>query len=268
MTDLPAGWAWANIDDVQAAEARAITDGPFGSNLTSAHYTPIGARVIRLQNIGEGSFIDEKAYISIEYFDKLRNHEARGGDVLLASLGSDLPKACVMPHLEVPAIVKADCIRLRPHAGIDARWLVYAMSAPQSHGFAAAIIRGIGRPRLGLHGLRRIPIPIPPQEEQRRLCDLLDGYLSRVDSATQTLISITRDPIGMGERLQGRSRLLRLSLLQEAFAGRMMPQDPRDEPAPVLLERIQIEQERVPKIRRTRRPASGRSVQTELRVES
>lgn len=187
MNALPRGWAWATIDDLQAPEARAITDGPFGSNLTSAHYTASGARVVRLQNIGDGTFIDEKAYISLPHFASLKAHEAVENDVLLASLGTNLPRACLMPKLDVPAIVKADCIRLRPHLSIDPRWIVHALSAPQSRSAAAAIIRGVGRPRLGLHGLRRIPLPIPPLAEQLRIVAALEAHLSRLDAGRQAM---------------------------------------------------------------------------------
>ncbi len=48
----------ATIEELAAAEQRAITDGPFGSNLKSSHYVESGPRVIRLQNIGFGEFFD------------------------------------------------------------------------------------------------------------------------------------------------------------------------------------------------------------------
>jgi hypothetical protein len=63
MSDLPTGWTWATLEELLAVEDRAITDGPFGSKLASRHYTMSGARVIRLQNIGDCIFNDERAYI-------------------------------------------------------------------------------------------------------------------------------------------------------------------------------------------------------------
>ncbi|MGH3903860.1 MAG: hypothetical protein ACRDTE_06690, partial [Pseudonocardiaceae bacterium] len=113
MNGLPPGWQIATIDELKASESRAITDGPFGSNLTSAHYTADGARVVRLQNIGDGVFNDARAYISMQHFEGLRNHEVAAGDLLIASLGEELPRACIAPASLSPAIVKADCIRVR-----------------------------------------------------------------------------------------------------------------------------------------------------------
>lgn len=86
---------------------------PFGSNLKSEHYTKSGARVIRLQNIGDGNFRDERSYIGMERFEALRAHEVREGDLVVASLGAHLRVRALVPKLGVPAIVKADCIRIR-----------------------------------------------------------------------------------------------------------------------------------------------------------
>ena len=57
-------WPVVTLDELKAAEPRAITDGPFGSNLARRHYTRFGAPVVRLQNIGDGHFIDQKPHIS------------------------------------------------------------------------------------------------------------------------------------------------------------------------------------------------------------
>lgn len=113
MTDIPSDWRWVTLNDIQADEPRAITDGPFGSNLTSSHYTSSGPRVVRLQNIGDGEFVDAYAHISREHFNVLRLHEVLPGDLLVASLSESPPRACIAPSWLGPAIVKADCIRVR-----------------------------------------------------------------------------------------------------------------------------------------------------------
>src|SRR5207248_1486440 len=146
------------------------------------HYTMSGARVIRLQNIGDCKFNDERAYISLDYFEELRAHEVRAGDIVAASLGEELPRVCIIPELGEPAIVKADCIRVRIHPEVDTKWVLYALTAPQTRQYAASRIRGIGRPRLGLGEMRRLPIPLPPLTEQRRIVATLEDNLSRLDA--------------------------------------------------------------------------------------
>ncbi|MFF8763474.1 restriction endonuclease subunit S [Nocardiopsis dassonvillei] len=141
--------------------------------------------MIRLQNIGDGNFIDERAYISLEHFETLKKHEVRQGDIVIASLGNDLPRATIIPDLGGPAIVKADCIRFRPSQLVDPAWIVYALSAPRTKANVQERIRGIGRPRLGLGEIRKIKIPLPPLDEQRRIVSGLEVELSRVAAASR-----------------------------------------------------------------------------------
>lgn len=185
-------WPVVPLNDLQADEPRAITDGPFGSNLASRHYTDHGPRVVRLQNIGDGSFVDENAHISQEHFESLRAHEVLAGDLLVASLGEVLPRACLAPPALGPAIVKADCIRVRLHPDVDPRWVMYALQRPEVRRWADSHRHGVGRPRLGLKVIRQIPVPLPPLDEQRRIVALLEDHLSRLDAAQESVSTSIR----------------------------------------------------------------------------
>lgn len=187
MRHLPPDWQLVPLDDLKADEPGAITDGPFGSKLTSAHYSTEGARVVRLQNIGDGVFKEADAFIPWDYYQSLRKHEVRAGDLLVASLGDDPPRACLAPANLGPAIVKADCIRVRLAADIDARWVMYAMQTSGVRTWAARQMHGVGRLRLGLKTIRAIPIPRPPLKEQRHIVELVDDHVSRLDAGASLL---------------------------------------------------------------------------------
>jgi type I restriction enzyme S subunit len=192
MTDLPALWRLASLSELKADEPRAITDGPFGSNLTSAHYTGSGPRVVRLQNIGDGVFHDAPAHISEQHFQSLRAYEVLPGDLLIASLGETLPRACIAPATLGRAIVKADCIRVRLSPRVDNRWVMYALQRPGARKWAQEHRHGVGRPRLGLKVIRQIPIPLPPIDQQRRIVDILEDHLSRLDAAGGLVLQGTK----------------------------------------------------------------------------
>ncbi|MFF5244531.1 restriction endonuclease subunit S [Streptosporangium sp. NPDC000095] len=213
MTDLPPGWEWTTLEDLLAAEPRAITDGPFGSKLASKHYTAHGARVIRLQNIGDGVFRDERAYISSEYFEELRAHEVQAGDLLLASLGEVLPRVCIVPDIG-PAIVKADCIRARIHPDVDTRWVLYALMSPESRSHAASLIKGVGRPRLGLGAIKKLPIPLPPPAEQRRIAAAFESDVSHLDAGDKAI-----------DQSMERAKALWQSVLNGVVGGRIAGRD-------------------------------------------
>jgi type I restriction enzyme S subunit len=200
-------WPTVTLNDLQSEEPRAITDGPFGSNLASRHYTDAGPRVVRLQNIGDGRFLDEKAHISQEHFESLRAHKVEAGDLLVASLGEVLPRACLAPVSLGPAIVKADCIRVRLRQDVDPRWVLYALQRPEVRRWADEHRHGVGRPRLGLRVIRQIPVPLPPLDEQRHIVDLLEDHLSRLDAADSYLDAALR-----------RSEMLRWGSVAEAVS--------------------------------------------------
>lgn len=187
--DLPPGWEWVQLQDIAAAEPRAITDGPFGSNLKTAHYTDDGPRVIRLQNIGDGVFKSEDAHIAQEHYESLERHAVRAGDLIVASLGEVLPRACLVPDWVPPAIVKADCIRVRLHSGVNAAYVNYALQLPRLRQATAANIKGVGRPRLGMQRIKELSIPLAPRAEQDRIVAAVDEHSSHLDAAETALLA-------------------------------------------------------------------------------
>lgn len=190
--ELPDGWEWQAVAALAADEPRAVTDGPFGSNLKSAHYTESGPRVIRLQNIGEGVFLDSEAHISGEHFETLRAHEAMAGDVVVASLGDELPRACVVPAWLGPAIVKADCPRIRVRSEVNPHFLALALNSRIVRQQAARIIHGVGRQRLRLANLKRLLIPTPPTDEQERVVRAVQAFASSCDEGDTSLDAASR----------------------------------------------------------------------------
>ena len=227
LPSLPAGWEWATVDQIAAPESRALTDGPFGSNLKTAHYTTSGPRVIRLQNIGDGVFVDAEAHISEERFEALRKYEVKAGDIVFAALGNNLPRACVIPDGVGLAIVKADCVRFRPSALVSRACICSFVNADPTRQRAKRLIHGVGRPRLNLRSLRSVAVPVPPPEEQQEIADRIGNHLAAAHEVEATLT----------DKLSSATRL-RQSILHRAFTGNLLPQDPNDEPASKLVERI------------------------------
>lgn len=164
----------------------SIVDGPFGSSLTSAHYTNDGARVIRLGNIGINEFKDEDhAYVSLDYAQTLSAHAVQAGDVIVAGLGDErmpLGRATVAPPQIGPAIVKADCYRVRPKPLLTADYLAWALSAPPTRTQMALLARGSTRARLNTTVVREVTIPVPPLHVQEEIVDQSRIALDRIDA--------------------------------------------------------------------------------------
>lgn len=256
LPQLPEGWVWATMDQCAIGE-NGITDGPFGSNLKSEHYTDSGPRVIRLQNIGDGRFLDALAHISEERYERLKKHAVMEGDVVVAMLGEVLPRSCVVPAGIAPAIVKADCARIRLNSEIIPPALAVAvLNAEPTRKRVNGLVKGIGRPRVNLGNIRSIPVPLPPRAEQQQILSVLSQSLESCDTESLAI-----------ERGFYLSAAQRRSLLKAAFAGQLVPQDPSEEPASVLLARIRVEREkqaRQPKARKTKQHKEVAAVLSKL----
>ena len=230
---LPDGWTWASVEQLAALSPNSVTDGPFGSNLKTSHYTESGPRVIRLQNIGDGFFADAHAHISSQHFASLAKHRVYAGDLVIAAMGERPPRACVVPSSVGPAIVKADCVRFKPNDELAlSGYLNYALNSEGTRTRTAAIVHGVGRPRLNLGEIKSIALPLPPLAEQYRI--VAEG--ERRLSVIVELEAIVSANLKRAERLHQ-------SILKRAFEGKLVPQDPNDEPASVLLERIRADRE-------------------------
>ena len=168
------------------------------------------------------------------------------GTVLLAMIGEgrtrgqaailDVPAA----HNQNSAAIQTDPRRCTPE------WLFYALMAR----YEATRRAGVGgqQPALNRSRVAALPVPLPPLLEQRRLVAEVEQRLSVIDAMAAAIASAQR-----------RSAALRRSILERAFRGELVPQDPSDEPASVLLERIRAEREAQPRPRRARRAGSARS---------
>ena len=90
-------------------------------------------------------------------------------------------------------------------------------------------------------------VPVPPLEEQRRIVARVEEQLSSVDALRAAI-----------ERAQRRSATLRRAVLERAFKGKLVPQDPLDEPAEALLTRIRAEREEGASAKKPRRAPRSR----------
>lgn len=170
---------------------REIADGPFGSSLTSSHYSDGGARVIRLGNIGSAHFKgSDAAFIPMDYFRHLKRHEVKPGDLLIAGLGDEnhaVGRACVAPNDLGPSIVKADCFRVRlDQSRLLHSYAAWALSSSVVSGQVLTLTRGSTRARINLEVARDIQLPVPSLEEQRRIADFLDAETARIDGLVGT----------------------------------------------------------------------------------
>ncbi len=191
---------WAQLDDALddapwvpvARVLQSISDGPFGSALSSKHYSDSGTRVIRLGNVGIGIFRDaDKAYIPNEYGARLSQFAVNSGDVIMAGLGDErwpLGRSAVVPADIGPAIIKADCYRVRLVDSISPTFAALVFSGPKSESESALLARGSTRARLNTDIARGRTLPLVSQDRQSEYVRAIREMRADV-AATQTALS-------------------------------------------------------------------------------
>ncbi|AKI02262.1 restriction endonuclease S subunit [Hoeflea sp. IMCC20628] len=221
-----------------------VFDGPFGSNLKSADYTDDGPRVVRLENIGVRTFIEDKrTYISAEKFAALAKHTLQANDLLFSSFVSEEVRACLFPeNAKYNAINKADCfcVRLEPDKA-NPQFVLLQLTSEATYLFFAQQVHGATRPRINLTQLRAYEIILPSLGKQQEI-------VSRVESAFHKIDRLAAEAKRALE-LVGK---LDEAILAKAFKGQLVPQDLNDEHASALLERIKAERAAAPKMKQKR----------------
>lgn len=202
----PKGW---NLSTLRKISLR-FSDGPFGSNLKSEHYTEEGTRIIRLQNIGIGTFIDkDKAYVSAEHAKKLSKFTCQGGDIVIATLGNPNLRACIIPYHIIKAINKADCIHCVPNQSLVLKdYLIYFLN---SEAFVKSLendLHGQTRTRINSGQLAEANILIPPLDRQQEFSKIIENINTR-------LTDIRKNQVFLNNLFH--------SLVQKAFKGELIP---------------------------------------------
>ena len=177
----PMGWHTLTMKEASIR----LSDGPFGSNLKSEHYTDSGVRVVRLGNIGVGKFNDkDQSYISLEHYETIKKYTCRTGDVVIATLGDPNLRACIVPkHIEY-AVNKSDCVHYIPKPDIlNNIFVCQYINCPQTLLLAAGMVHGQTRARISSGQLAELPIYLPPIELQEQFAD----FVMQVDDAKKAV---------------------------------------------------------------------------------
>jgi type I restriction enzyme S subunit len=227
-------WALIRFIDLIKYEEDAIKRGPFGSAIKKSYFVPKGYKVYEQQHAISDNATIGKYYISEEKYQELIGFSVKPGDYILSCSGtigriSKLPENCE-PGLINQALMK---IRLDEEL-ISSKYFLYLF---RSEVFQRRILkgnRGTGMQNLaGIDEIKELIIALPPKAEQEAIVLDIESRLSVCDKIEE---SITHSLL--------QAEALRQSILKKAFEGKLVDQDPKDEPASVLLERIKAEREK------------------------
>jgi type I restriction enzyme S subunit len=250
--ELTAGWRKANglsaakLTDL-ASLCITLTDGDHQAPPKASTGVPF--ITISAMNTGKIDLTRATRAVPESYFDSLKESRRPAvGDVLFSVTGS----------VGIPALVETNSkfvfqrhiAILKPDTNhISGKYLFHILSAPQIKEQVVAAATGTAQLTVPLRGLRKFLVSHPTSEEQNEIVRL-------IDSAFKWLDRIAADH-GAASNLLPK---LDAAILGKAFRGELVPQDPNDEPASMLLERIRKERAAAPKKPRGQRSVAASEV--------
>jgi len=185
-----------------------------------------GIPLIRVQDMENGAvLVEQLRTISAEVDQQYRRSRVQAGDLLISVVGT-IGRTAVVPK-KVEANIARAIARVACRAGVESRWVNTWLSSNLLQWWLVSSSNEVARKTLNLSDLAGTPIAVPPEDEQKEIVRRVESLLTIADRAQD-------------QYERGRERLDTISpaLLAQAFRGKLVPQDPSDEPAQELLARL------------------------------
>ena len=252
LPELPYGWVWVTVSQLSCRIQYGTSSK---ANLDSS-----GIPVLRMGNIQNGDL----DFSDLKYLP-LDNPEAQKttlnpGDLLFNRTNSAelVGKTAVYRDAHPPACFASYLIRMSFIGGASSDYVGIFINSRHGRAYIELVKnQQVGQANVNGTKLASMPVPLPPLPEQYRIVAEVERRLSVIRQAEATVAANLK-----------RAERLRQSILKQAFSGKLVPQDPNDEPASVLLERIRAEREAAQAAakppRQPRRRRSKQPVETQL----
>ena len=216
--EVPDNWVWTDIEHICSKIGSGST--PRGSN-----YSSKGIPFFRSQNIYNGGLVYEDIkFISEEVHQTMIGTEVLPNDLLLNITGGSLGRCAIVPENFQRGNVSQHVCIMRPIFVVSVYFHAFVLSSIFSKSMK---ITGSGREGLPKYNLERMFFPLPPLSEQHRIVSEIENWFALIDQIEQGKLD-----------LQKVIKKAKNKILDLAIHGKLVPQDPNDEPASELLKRI------------------------------
>ena len=245
---LPKGWTKIVLKDHVSIAGRIGWRG-----LKRSEYTDTGPFLLAVKDINSNGQIDYngvKDHLSQFRYDESPEIKLQKYDILVTKDGT-IGKIGYVNILPYPTTVNSSILVVRPDPMILQKYLFHYFRSPFFQQIVQEKIKGIAIPHLFQYDIKKFHLRIPPLPEQRRIVQKIESIFSQIDAAKENLEKLALQmSSASGSLVQ-----LKSSVLKQAFEGRLVSQDPNDEPVEILLKKIhkdskkelELDNERLPK---------------------
>ncbi len=225
LPELPEGWAWAQLEDL----CDVVRGIPYGIVLTGED-TPGGVPTVRCGDIKEFNIeVERLKRVMPEIAEQFERTSLVGGEVLIAIRGT-VGATAVVSEAMAGMNISREVAMIPVLSGMSSRFLMYQLAGPAMQLLVRKHVKGVAQAGINLADLRTLPVPVPCAQEQQRIVAAIEQSMSKLQTTREVRIA-----------LENHLGVLDSSVLAKAFRGELVPQDPNDEPASALLERIRAE---------------------------
>lgn len=219
--DVPEGWAWCRLKEV--CELKGGKRIPAGLSATKEKTNHIYIRVTDMQN---NSISDaDLVYITDDIFEKIQRYIINKDDLYLTIAGT-IGRVGEVPEIFDGMNLTENALKLT-NISICKKFLMQILNTKLVQDYFESTYHQVAMPKLSLINASKTIIPVPPLDEQQRIVNEIDNVFSITNNLDIDIVHL-EDLI-----TQAKSKILDL-----AIHGKLVPQDPNDEPAEELLKRI------------------------------
>ena len=235
--EIPDSWEWCRLDSAVLLTTDYVANGSFATlrDNVKSYKEPNYAILVKTQDFSN-NFTQDLTYTDKKGYDFLSKSELHGGELMLSNIGASIGKAFIIPKLDIPMTLAPNSIMVKCINSTMTFYIQYLIMSFYGQILLKSFTEGTAMPKFSKTQLRGALIPIPPLSEQERIVAKIEEllpYIERYGKAEEHLTALnTTFP-----------EALKKSILQEAVQGKLVPQNPDDEPASVLLERIRAEKQ-------------------------
>ena len=230
--DIPDSWEWVRI--------RSLGEIVRGSGIKRNETVQQGLPCVRygeLYTTYQTSFTSAVSFIAPVLYEKCKHFSY--GDVLMTLTGENKPDiAKAVAYLGTEPIAAGGDLAFWTQHGMNPLFLSYIMASPYIIGRKVALATGDIIVHISGDKLGTILLPVPPLAEQERI-------VAHIQEAELVIENYALKATSLQKLQDSFPEALKKSFLQEAVQGKLVPQDPSDEPAEALLERIRAEKQRL-----------------------
>lgn len=202
-------WEIKTLADI-AIKDNGIVDGPFGSNLKKSDYIADkenGVPVLTTKNL-HGDYTDGSVrYITKEKYEQLKRSSVFPGDILVAKIGS-IGTCGIYPLTQRIAIIPANLLKITVLPSMDRKYVYYYILSAGFQKRIKEIATATAQPAFNVTKFRKLPIPVPPLEEQQRIVARIEELFSQLDDAEATL-----------QKTKAQLAVYRQAVLKDAFTS-------------------------------------------------